>query len=237
MEGDPQLTEAARGNRILSAFPDGDLGDILDGSTLANLQYGRRVYRQDGPVDSVYFPIQGVVSILVGSHDEEVEMATVGNEGMVGITAALDVPRALGRALVQVGGTAIRMTARRFQELRAQDDRFGRITHRYLYAFMRQIAQAGACNRLHTAEERCARWLLMTADRACTEEFCLTQDFLAEMMGTRRASVNLALAVFRRAGAIQYVYRRIKLVDRKQLESFSCPCYEIIRQAYEVVTL
>jgi len=167
----------------------------------------------------------------------DVEVASVGNEGVAGIDVALGVPRALGQTIIQVAGEGIVMGAKRFLELLRRRPRFSLLIHRYVYAFVRQIMQAGACNRLHTAEERCARWLLMTHDRAGSDDFALTQDFLAVMMGTRRARVNLALAMFRRAGAIKYGYRRISVVDRKQLESFSCGCYDVIRNAYNLVTV
>ena len=109
--------------------------------------------------------------------------------------------------------------------------------HRHLYTLTRQILHGAACNRLHSMEERCARWLLMAHDRAGTDQFALTQDILAEMLGTRRANVNLALAMFRRAGAVQYVYRRITVIDRNLLESFSCSCYGLIRQAHQLVKI
>lgn len=230
------VLERARCNQILNALPDGALHRILAGTTLKDLPRGRRLYREDGPVEALYFPVHGVVSILTRTNESgETVMATVGNEGAVGITVAMGVPRALGRDLVQVPGQAIVIGAKRFEELLRAEQQLSLVMHRYLYAFLREVLQACTCNRLHTMEERCARWLLMTHDRAGTDQFALTQHVLAEMLGTRRANVNLALAMFRRAGAIQYVYRRITVIDRKLLESFSCPCYRLIRQAHELV--
>jgi len=109
--------------------------------------------------------------------------------------------------------------------------------NRYMYAFFKQLAQNGACNRFHTAEERCAKWLLLTHDRAGTDTFTLTQKFLGDMMGTRRANVNLALAQLREAGAIAYRYRNITVTNRPELESFSCPCYEKIHDSLRLVSL
>jgi CRP-like cAMP-binding protein len=232
------LVRAARFNHLLNALNERDLHAALAGASVTSLEHGRRLYREGGPVGSVYFPTNGVVSILAGTADSgDVEVATVGNEGVAGIDVMLGVPRALGRTITQVAGQGIAMGAKRFLELLRRRPQFSLLIHRYVYAFVRQMMQAGACNRLHTAEERCARWLLMTHDRAGRDDFGLTQDFLAQMMGTRRARVNLALAEFRRAGAIQYVYRRIQVVDRKILESFSCRCYDLIRSAYDLVTV
>jgi len=230
--------ESAARNRVLKCLAHDALKPLLDGAEVMTLQRGRRLYRQDAPVQTVYFPLTGVVSVLVGTgEDAEVEMATVGNEGVVGIAALLGSPRALGKMLIQIPVEAIAAPAATVRHAIKKDDRCSILFDLYLYAFLRQVMQAGACNRLHSPEERCARWLLMTQDRAGKDEFSLTQDFLAEMMGTRRAAVNVALAQFRRAGAIDYVYRRIAIVDRKLLESFSCPCYGIIRKAHDAVKL
>jgi len=233
------VLERARCNHILNALPDAALHRILAGTTLKDLPRGRRLYREDGPVEALYFPLHGVVSILTRAANEsgEAVMATVGKEGAVGISVAMGVPRALGREIVQVPGQAIMIGARRFVELLRDEQQLSLIMHRYLYAFVREVLQACACNRLHSVEERCARWLLTAHDRAGAGQFALTQHFLAEMLGTRRANVNLALAMFRRAGAVQYVYRRITVIDRNLLESFSCPCYGLIRQAHELVTI
>jgi CRP-like cAMP-binding protein len=222
---------------LLGALPEEDLDNTLKNCEIAKLEEGRRLYREGGPVDSVYFPTGGVVSVLAGTDDGDVEVASIGNEGVAGVNAAMGVPQALGRTVIQVAGDGIVMGTKQFQKLLKEGRQLSTLVHRYCYAFVRQIMQGCACNRLHNPEERCARWLLMTHDRAGTDQFTLTQNFLAQMMGTRRASVNLALALFRRAGAIQYVYRRIEVLDRKQLESFACPCYGIIRRSYDLVKI
>jgi CRP-like cAMP-binding protein len=231
-----EVLEAARQNRLLNALPAKDLEAVVGGATLTQLLHGRKLYREGGPVDSVYFPTHGVVSILtVAAERGGVEMASVGNEGVAGVDIVLGVSKALGRTVIQVAGEGIVLSANRFMDLLRKKPQFSLLIHRYLYAFVRQVMQTAACCHIHTAEERCARWLLMTHDRTDGNEFALTQDTLATMLGTRRALVNRALALFRRAGAIKYVYRKIAVIDRKQLESFSCDCYEIIRDTYELV--
>jgi CRP-like cAMP-binding protein len=226
------LGKAARHNRVLAGLPDATLTTLLAQADLTNLEHDRVLYRLDATIPAIYFPIRGTVALLVGAHDSiTVEVATVGNDGVVGVTAVMGITRAPEQAVVQMAGEAIAITARRFHEVLACDEQFSLAMRRYLYLFLRQVMQSAVCNRLHTAEERCARWLLMAHDRAGTDDFPLTQRFIAEMMGTRRANVNVALSLFRRAGAIDYSYRRISILDRKQLESFSCPCYRVLRAA------
>ncbi|MFN7993738.1 MAG: Crp/Fnr family transcriptional regulator [Bryobacteraceae bacterium] len=229
------LVVAAR-NHILKQLPSSVSSMILEESVLTELQYGRRLFREDGPVETLYFPLSAVVSIVAEiSGGGSIEMATVGNEGIAGIGAVLGVPLGLGRTIVQVTGEAVSIGARRFNQIVASEQRLAVLLHRYVYAFLRQILQSGVCNLVHTVLERCARWLLVTHDRAGADEIRLTQDSLAEMIGTRRANVNEALRRLRDAGAIQYVYRRIAVVDRRRLELFSCPCYGAIRRTFELV--
>ena len=233
---DSAVLKAARRNRLLNALPDRDLHPLLAGANVSNLHHGRRLYREGGPVHSLYFPICGVISILASTLDKgDIEVATIGNEGATGVDITLGMSRALGRTVIQVAGEGIVVGAAPFVDVMRRRPQFSLLMHRYVYAFVRQVMLAGACNRLHNAEERCARWLLMTHDRAGTDRFALTQHYLALMMGTRRARVNTALALLRRAGAIQYTYRSIAIADRKRLESFACPCYSLIRDTYDLV--
>jgi len=232
------LDAAARRNRLLGQLPEQELNTILAGASLVELQQPRVLYRDFARVPAVYFPVTAVVSLVVGAEEVSgVEIATIGNEGVAGAGAVLGVPLSFGRTLVQVSGQAVAVGARDATRLLCEQPSVSNLIRRYLYAFIREIAQAGACNRLHTVEERCARLLLLTHDRAGTDQFALTQEFLAAMMGSQRATVNLALAVLRNAGAIQYGYRTLKVLDRGELESFSCPCYSLIRKAFEVVRL
>jgi CRP-like cAMP-binding protein len=220
-------------NRILAALPPGASTEIFAAAELVELRRGRVLYRQDAPIQVVYFPVSAVLSVLSATTEGGlVEMATVGNEGLSGISAVLGIDRALGRTIVQIGGDAFGVRVRKLMDLMIGYEDFRQIIHRYLYAFMRQMVQAGACNRLHSAEERCARWLLMIHDRAGVARFPITQEFVAEMLGARRATINVALASFRKAGAIEYGYRTVGIRDRSRLKAFSCTCYDIISSAY-----
>jgi CRP-like cAMP-binding protein len=237
----PEALSAARRNRLLSRLSPAGLSAFLDGDSLLRLKHKQVLYRSDTDIRAVYFPLDCVVSILgeAGENPAEtgqttaVEIATVGNEGVVGVSAVLGVSRSFGRTVVQVAGEAIRVNANEAARLLCEKPDVSKIVHRYIYAFVRQVAQTGPCYSRHTAEERCARWLLMTQDRAGTDEFVLTQDFLATMMAARRPTVSLVIAALRKTGAIEYTYRKLKVLDRQLLESFSCPCYRLIRQVFD----
>jgi CRP-like cAMP-binding protein len=160
-------------------------------------------------------------------------VATIGNEGAVGVYSLLGPSRALGTEIVQVGGEALRIGADQFKKDLRDRPGLNSLMHRYIYALTRQIVQSGACNRLHTMEQRCARWLLMTHDRCGDRSFSLTQDFLSEMLGVRRATVNLAIGALKKAGFIRYVRGEITVVDRAGLESATCRCYRLVADEYQ----
>jgi len=174
-----------------------------------------------------------MASILVEvGNSTEVELATVGNEGMIGSMIVLNVLRAWGHTLVQVGGLAVKLPVATLLAHLERQPLLRTILAQYQDAFTRQLFQVGACNLLHTMEERCARWLLMTQDRVGQATFVLTQQFLAQMLGVRRATVGLALGLLKRAELITYVRGRFQIRDRAGLEAIACPCYGHITAAY-----
>jgi CRP-like cAMP-binding protein len=163
-----------------------------------------------------------------------VEFATVGNEGFVGVAPLLGVESMPTRCLSQIPGAASRMEAGAFRAAQDANPAFRALLLRYTLALLNQIAQTAACNRAHPIEERCARWLLMTHDRVNGDKhFPLTQEFLAQMLGVRRASVSVAQAILHRAGLIRYTRGTISVLDRAGLEAASCPCYGVIRAEHE----
>jgi CRP-like cAMP-binding protein len=221
-------------NRLLAALPKEDYQALTAHATVTSLKFAKTLYLPDTPMENAYFPLDCMVSVLVGtSADAQVELATIGNEGLVGIPILLDVNRALGTHLVQVPGKALRVDAKVLRKESNARPAIRRLMERYIYALMCQIVYAGSCNRLHSMEERCARWLLLTHDRAGADTFPLTQDLLAEMLAVRRATVNLAIGILKKAGFIRYTRGRMTIIDRAGLESVACPCYEIIRQEYK----
>src|SRR5579859_1439721 len=174
-----------------------------------------------------------MISLLVTSDGEpQMEMATIGREGVIGASEVFQRQGAIGLNLVQVPGTAVRIEAEALRKVAGSQPANRQLIDQHLFALMRQILHGAACNRLHSMEERCARWLLMTHDRAGEDTFPLTQEFLSHMLGVRRATVNVATGMLKRAGFIRYVRGKLTIVDRAGLESASCDCYQAIIRVY-----
>ncbi|MGD0436968.1 MAG: Crp/Fnr family transcriptional regulator [Bryobacteraceae bacterium] len=191
---------------------------------------------QDARVDAVYFPLTCMFSLLVTSDDQpRMEMATIGKEGVVGASEVLEVQGALGLNLVQIPGKAVRIEAQAFRKLVSGRASMQQLINRHLYALLRQVLYGAACNRIHSMEKRCARWMLMTHDRAGEDTFPLTQEFLSHMLGVRRATVNVATGKLKKAGYIRYVRGKITVINRHGLESASCGCYKAIVKVYETL--
>jgi CRP-like cAMP-binding protein len=152
---------------------------------------------------------------------------------MIGIPLVLGSDTWDNRAFVQVPGEALRMKASVFKRLLKRSPKLNALLLRYTLALLNQIAQSAACNRAHSVDERCARWLLMTHDRVKKDSFPLTQEFLAQMLGVHRPTVSIAARMLQKAGLIQYVRGTITITDRKALEVASCDCYRSINKEYE----
>jgi CRP-like cAMP-binding protein len=188
-------------------------------------------------VDAVYFPTDGVISLVTPLHDGAiVEIATIGNEGIVGIPL-VPMGRLSVRAISAVAGHSLRMEATAFQDLFERSSAFHVLVDRYTLALFAQISQAAACNRCHSSEERLSRWLLMSHDRIGSKQFMITQEFLGQMLGVRRSTVSVSAGILQRAGLIRYVRGHVTIVDRDGLEAVSCECYSVIRTELERVVL
>jgi CRP-like cAMP-binding protein len=175
-----------------------------------------------------------VMSMLADiEEDNLVEVATVGNEGMVGLPLFLGATMTPGQAFAQVPGAALRMSAAAFVKAVNGSGALSSVLHRYTQALMIQISQGPGCNRAHEIGQRCARWLLLTHDRVGADEFSLTQEFLGQMLGVRRATVNNIAVQFQEAGYIEYSRGSIRICNRKKLEELSCNCYFVIRDEYD----
>lgn len=223
-------------NRILQKLNAEDYDALIARAKVVPLKFRKLLYRQDEPIDAVYFPLTCMVSLLVSSDGEaRMEMATVGWEGVVGASELLEKQGAMGLNITQIPGLALRVPADSFLREASARPRLEKAMHRHLYALTRQILHGAACNRLHSMEERCARWLLMTHDRAGQDSFPLTQEFLSHMLGVRRATVNVATGMLKKAGFIRYVRGQLTVVDRRGLESTSCDCNRAIIRAYDSV--
>ncbi len=193
-------------NRLLAKMEPADYTALMRQSTVVRLKFRQRLYAQDKPIDAVYFPLTCMVSLLVTTDgNPQMEMATVGKEGVVGASELIQTQGAMGVNLVQIPGEAVKIRTDVFRKFMDSRPLMLKVMHQHLYALMRQILYGAACNRLHSMEERCARWLLMTHDRAGQDNFPLTQEFLSHMLGVRRATVNVATGMLKKAGFIQYV--------------------------------
>lgn len=221
-------------NRLLSILPDEEYRHIAPHLQKVSLGTRAMLYESRKPIEHVYFPIDGVMSMLAEMEDESlIEVATVGNEGMVGLPLFLGASMTPGQAFSQVPGDALRMDGEAFIKAVERSGTFSRLLHRYTQALMIQISQGTACNRGHEIEQRCARWLLLTHDRVGADEFQLTQEFLGQMLGVRRATVNNIAVQFQNKGYLEYARGRIHILNRKKLEGVACNCYFVIRDEYD----
>ena len=221
------------GNRLLDVLPAVEQTEVLRGLTIVALPIKRVLFEPEQAVNAVHFPLNGVVSLVTPLQEGAiVEVATVGNEGVVGVPLVSGGSLAV-RAISQVPGKALRMDAAAFLEHLEQVDRFRQVVESYTQALFGQISQAAACNRLHSNEERLSRWLLMSHDRVGTDTFPITHEFLAQMLGARRATVTLSAGLLQAAGIIRYHRGRVTILDREQLEAVSCECYSVIKSALE----
>jgi CRP-like cAMP-binding protein len=204
---------------------------------LVSLDLKDTLYRVDEPIDHVYFPVSGVLSLVSPMEDgRAIEVATVGNEGMVGLPVFLQATRTSAHmAFSQLPGQSLQMPAGHFSDFitGAQNGGLNRTMNRYTQALMSMIARAVACNALHSVQQRACRWLLTTHDRVDSDKFLLTQEFLGQMLGVTRASVNEVARELQDAGAIDYLRGRITILDRDQLESRACECYRVITAEFD----
>jgi CRP-like cAMP-binding protein len=186
------------------------------------------------PIRYVHFPVSGVISMVIGTvNGATLEVAMVGKEGMIGLPVLFGSETAPISAVVQVPGEALRMSAPAF---RAEVETYGplvRHLHLHAEALLFQIAQSTACTHHHSVSQRCARWLLTAHDRVADDEFALTQETLAHMLGVRRASVSAAAAKLQVSGLIRYRRGYVAIVDRQALEQASCECYRIVKAEYD----
>jgi len=226
----PSIVHVPGRNRLLDLLPEADLARLLPAMERVSCKLGDLVFERNSPIRIIDFPLGAVVSIVVMMEDgETVEAGVVGNEGMTGAPLVLGTQQSLNRAFYQAPGESLRMSARTFQEEMNRKGRFHDIMHRYVQAFLAQVAQSAACNRLHPVEQRLCRWILMSHDRVGREELVLTQEVMAQMLGVRRASVSVVAAMLRKAGFISYTRGVISIRDRAGLEASACECYAAVR--------
>jgi CRP-like cAMP-binding protein len=193
------------------------------------------VFEAGQPIEHVYFPLTAVFSqvALTEGGRIAVEVNTVGSEGMIGLQVFLGTTMSPNTAFCQIGGAALRMPSEVFLDVLAEAGTFQHHLSRYTQATMVFLSQSVACNRSHSIEQRASRWLLLTGDRVHRDEFELTQEFLAQMLGVGRARVSTIASRLQRLGLITYRRGRISIADRPGLEHLACDCYAIVRAEFD----
>jgi CRP-like cAMP-binding protein len=237
MKSGPPNDAALRRNRLLSLLDDTSLSALAPHLELVPLPVPKSLYGEGKAMRHVYFPIEGVVSMLapVQGVGRRIEVGTIGREGMAGLSVFFGAKQATGDTFMQVGGEGWQMPSAAFLDVAHASARLTHVLHAYAQTFFVQISQALACNSTHSPEQRCARWLLMTQDRVSSDTFLLRQEFLAQMLGERRVTVSRAASKLRERGLIAYSRGVIAIRDRERLEEEACQCYEIIRSQYETM--
>jgi CRP-like cAMP-binding protein len=226
---------APAGNHLLEALPAAERDALLPHLRPGHLTVKTVLFDPGQSIGHVHFPMDGVISLVTPLADGNiVEVATIGNEGIVGVPLVPGGSLAV-RAISQVGGRTLRMEATEFLKEFERLPGFRKLVQKYIQALFGQISQAAACNRLHSNEERLSRWLLMSHDRVGTDTFPITHEFLGQMLGSRRATVTLSAGLLQSAGLIRYHRGRVTIVDRDGLEAVSCECYGIIKAALDSV--
>jgi CRP-like cAMP-binding protein len=229
-----QKRQPAVDNLLLAGLPAEDYQRLLPQLEPVPLEFKDVLYQPGEPMTQVYFPSTGVVSWIVAMRDDQaIEVATIGQEGMVGLPVFLGGEAAWSRTLVQVQGQAVRLKKAVFEEESRPGTAFHDLLIRYTRFLLFQTAQSVACNGLHSVRHRCCRWLLMTHDRVKSNPFPITQEFMAEMLGVRRASVAEVARDLQKSGLIHYRRGKVTVSNRAGLEKASCECYAAIKAAYE----
>ena len=230
----PQNRSRSTQNQLLCALPQAEYDRFVPYLEIVNLPFKHVLYEPNQSVDYVYFLNHGVVSMVtITEEGETVEAATIGNEGMAGIHVLLGVDQLSLQAIAQVAGNGMRMRVDAFRREVTPETRLYNLLLKYIQALISQLSQTVACNRLHSVEERCSRWLLMCHDRVPSDEFFLTQELLSQMLGVRRASVSVVAAILQKAGLITYSRGRIRILDRPGLEAAACECYRLVKTEFD----
>jgi CRP-like cAMP-binding protein len=221
-------------NRLLSRLPRSDYKRLLPQLKTISFELGAVLYEAHQPIEFVYFPLSCVLSaIAVADNGDGIEVGTIGNEGMSGLTAYLGPTVSPNRVVAQVAGDALRIEANKLVAECKSNAALNQLLLRHHQALLAQITQSIACNGLHAVGKRCCRWLLMTHDRVEGDELPLTHEFLSIMLAVRRPSVTENLQILQDEGLISTSRGLIKITNRKGLEAASCECYRIVATEYD----
>jgi len=228
------LETSQKANRVLASIPPKDYKRLHAHLEPVELKFAEVLYEPGKAIKHVYFPVDCLISLLTAvDKRRSLEVGMVGNEGMAGMPFILGMGVSGVHAIVQGGGNALRMASGPFRIEFDRNRPLQDALFRYTYALMAQISQTAACNRFHEAEPRLCRWLLMTRDRVGTDEFSLTQEFLAHMLGVRREGVTEAASALKQRKLISYARGKIQILDVKGLRKSSCSCYQTVKAVFD----
>jgi CRP-like cAMP-binding protein len=223
-----------RTNRLLSLLSEDDYERLRPHLSHVVLGYRKILYEAARPIRHVYFPIDGVASLVITMADgSSAEVSTIGSEGMVGLPVCFSAREAPSSIYMQVPGTGLEIDAIIFRDELARSPTLNLVMLRYAHAFLNQLAQSAACAHLHRVEQRCCRWLLMTRDRMPPGDFLLTHEFLGMMLGVRRTTVTDVMGNLQKAGLIRYRRGHVNILDHEALHRRTCECYDIAKLEFD----
>lgn len=221
-------------NRLLMLLPPADFERLAPCLDPVDLTIRQCLHFPDEPIEAAYFVESGMGSLLVrleGGGAQEV--GVVGREGVIGLPVVMGADSAPTEAMVQMSGTALRIRPPALRQIFNDSEAIRTVLLRYMLVFHIQVSQTAACNGHHRLEQRLGRWLLMAHDRAGTDHFPMTHEFLSMMLGVRRAGVTAAAGALHKAGLIDYGNGQVTILDRRGLEATSCECYAIVRREFD----
>jgi CRP-like cAMP-binding protein len=221
-------------NSLLAALPPEDYGLLAPHLAQVDLERGRLLYDPGDPIETVYFPTDGVISLMtLMENGAAIESATIGREGALGLMAAVAPRQSLSRAIVQTPVRSARMSALALHDAWQRSPAIKQLVDRHTEALFGHAIQSVACNALHSVEARFCRWLLTCHDRISTDTVALTQEFLADMLGVQRTTVTAVARSLQEKGVIRYRRGVVDIVDRQGLQALTCECYGVIRGHYD----
>jgi CRP-like cAMP-binding protein len=227
-------TPRAESNWLLAALSDDVYASVSAACETVPVLYKEILIEPHVPMEYVYFALSGCLSVVtVMKNGSSVEVGTIGWEGLCGISLLNGIAEVPTQCIVQLEGSVKRVPRDTFARLLDEHDELRALLRRYSQVWTDQVGRAGSCNGVHSVEQRCARWLLITHDRVESNQLPLTQEFLGVMLGVRRASVTVAACALQRAGLINYKRGKIIVLDRAGLEGASCECYAAMRDSYD----
>ncbi len=231
------LTDSVRPrNLILTRMPEEQFRALARFLVPVDLPLGMQLAAPAAPIEYVYFPVSGLISVdALTSSGESVEVGVIGREGMSGVYGILGHSQGSHSVVMQGPGTGLRIRMNLVRDEFLKGGPFAQLIYSFLYMQMVQMSQSVLCNRLHPVEARMARWLLSAGDRTQSDSLHLTQEFLAQMLGSRRSTVTVSAGNLQREGLIDYTRGRVRIVDRPGLEAKACECYHIVRATYDTL--